>query len=148
MKKAGRTSLVLIAVVVAVLIGGVVLLLMLSGEAPETVAGKWLAALAKGDVDTLTDLSYFGNRPESYVRDQWQFATHTANPYYRFRYQVEGSRPINNESAAVHIEMMPDSNKPNPIPLPYDLGMVKVNGRWKVDVRTINRAIYPALPRP
>jgi len=148
MKKAGRASLVLLAVVVAVFIGGVILLFMLSGEAPETVANKWLYALAKGDVPTLTRLSYIGNKPESDLQKQWEFTTKVANPYYRFRYLVKGSRPISSEASAVQIEMMKDANKTGSVPEPYDIPMARVDNQWKVDLRGINRDIYPDLPRP
>src|SRR5436309_2575680 len=104
MKQAGRISFVLLAVIVAILVAGGVLVVMLAGEAPESVATQWMRALKRGDVDTLTKLSYMGSEPPAEVAKKWDFTVHTVNPYYQFMYGITGSKQLDQETASVQIE--------------------------------------------
>lgn len=146
MKKAGRISFVLLAVIVALVAGVFVFVFLLSGEAPESVATKFLAALSKGDPKTLTALSYMGSEPESNIEQKWQFTVDVTR-YYQFKYLIEGVKQVDPDAANVQVEMMKDANRPGAVPEHFELPMVKINNHWKVDLRALNREIYPALPR-
>lgn len=118
---------------------------LISGESPTGVANRFLVALAKGDVDTLTDLSYYEGSKET-LREKWKYATQVSGPYYRFAWTITTTKQPDDKSAAVRTSMFrgfgPGSFGEN-----FDIPLVKVDGKWKVDVHAISRGLFPGLPR-
>jgi hypothetical protein len=123
MKLAGRVSVLAVLAIFAVIVGGAVIVLLTTGESPESAATSFLSALAKGDINELTNLSYMANQSPEEVKKKWDFAENVAGPYYRFAYRVTGSNQADANDA------------------------VKVGDKWKVDVRSVNIELFPALPR-
>ncbi|HEY3782889.1 MAG TPA: DUF2950 family protein [Fimbriimonadaceae bacterium] len=146
MKKAGRVSLLSLIVIAVVLIGGAVVLLLIVPDSPESAATQFFSALATGNVDKLVSLSDMGDETPDQVRAQWQFATHDAGKYYQFIFQVDSSSQTDATDASVKVQMLRNPDKPGGYMETFDIPMVKKNDGWKVDVRAVNRTIYPALP--
>lgn len=146
MKLAGRVSILTLVVCAAVLVGGAIVLLLTVGDSPETAAQEFLSALAKGDVDSLTKLSYMGDEKAEQVKSEWTFAV-DAGKYYRFAYQMLGSNQSDPKDAAVQIKIIRNLGKPASYDENKELPMVKFGGQWLVDVRSMDNELYPALPR-
>lgn len=143
MRRAGKAHLITIAVLLGLAVLGV--LLMFSGDNPMGAASRFMSALAKGDVDTLTKLSYYEG-PKDKLREQWEFACKEAGEYYLFRWRVQTAR-IHGEDRAAVLTWIERNLGPSSFEEKIDLPMVKEDGAWKVDVRAIYRGMYPALPR-
>jgi hypothetical protein len=147
MKRAGRISLVLAAVVVVAILAVIALVTLTRTESPETVAHDFMNALVMGDADTLAKLSYMDPDTPEQIRSKWDFTVHKAGPHYRFVWEPRGSVEPDSENAAVRIGVYRNVLRERELADPYELPLVKVNGHWKVDVRAINREMYPGLPR-
>jgi hypothetical protein len=147
MKKAGKVSLLTLIVVVALLIGGAVVLLLIVPDSPESAATQFFSALATQDVDKLVNLSDMGDEPADKVRKQWDFAVHDAGKYYQFVFNVTGSTQSGPNDGSVKVEMYRNPDKPGAYSETFDIPMVKKGEHWRVDVRAVNRTIYPALPQ-
>lgn len=143
MLRAGKVHIVPILAVVGVVVLAV--LLFLARESPAAAADRFLVALAKGDVNRLMELSYFGGDREE-LRRQWEFATQEAGKYYRFRYQIRFAKEVG-DTAAVSLEFERDAFSGASFPENRQIPMVRQGGRWKVDVAAMTRDLYPALPR-
>jgi hypothetical protein len=146
-KKGGRISLVLILAIIAVLIGVSVMYATTSGDSPESAGSKFMSALAKGDVDQLTDLSYVVNATPADIHQKWDFACHTAGPYYHFKWRANGAIIADQDTAALKIWYTKDANARGSYEDTFELPLIRVNGHWKVDVSSMDHSIYPAMPR-
>lgn len=144
MKRSGRTSIVVIITVV--LVAAVVGLFLMAGESPNGVGVKFLTALANGNSKTLAELSYMdGNTPEQ-IEEKWK-QTHEISKYWLFAYKVMGTTIQDDKTATIRLDWVKNAASPSAYGEKYELPMVKVDGKWKVDVRAISREMYPALPR-
>ena len=147
MKKSGRISFVLLAVIVAAIAAIVVFVLVSSEESPETVGSNFLRALAKGDLDTLTKLSYMDKTSDADIHKKWDYTINTAGPYFRFIYRVKGSSRVSSDSGAVIVSWTKDVQNPTAYAIDYEIPMLKIDHHWKVDVRSLNRDMFPGLPQ-
>lgn len=145
MNQSGRVSLVAVLGVVAVVV--VTALLFMSRESLTSLGGRFMTALSKGDVDTLTEMSYLGNRTPQQIRDEWTFTTKTAGKYYNFRYRITSAREADDKSATVTMMVERDIDSGSSYEEKRELPLVKVGNDWKVDVANISRDVYPSLPR-
>ncbi len=144
MKRSGRTSIVV--VITIVLVAAVVGLFLLAGESPTGVGVKFLTSLAKGDTKTLADLSYMeGNTPQQ-VEEKWK-QTKDATKYWMFAFSVKNTTLQDSDSASLVLDWIKNASNPSAYGEEFELPMVKVDGKWKVDVRAISREMYPALPK-
>lgn len=146
MKQAGRVSLLSIIVIAAVLIGGAVLVLLHSSDSPESAAATFMTALAKGDVNTLTNLSYVTNETPDEIRKQWDFAENHAGKYYCFSWEMTSSLQSDASNAAISMQFVKNLGKPASYPETVNIPLVKDQGTWKVDVAAVDRTLFPALP--
>lgn len=153
MKQSGRVSLLaLLSLVCLVLVAGV---LMFSQEGLGTVGTRFMGALASGDVDQLTKLTYLGNRSQEDIKKAWTFTTTVPGQHYFFRWHLLDSRQADATSGSVRVAVERNIGSGGSYDENYGLQMVKVgpdnqlspNGTWKVDVGGINREMYPGLPR-
>lgn len=145
MNRSGRVSIGgLLAVVVVAIVAAV---FFLSKESLTTVGARFMNALAHGDVDTLTKLSYIGNESPDEIRKQWDYAVNKTGKYYNFSFQITGESQPDKNSGAVRMQVMRDLDNPSSYPENFQLPMIKVGDEWKVDVKGINREMYPGLPR-
>lgn len=145
MNQSGRVSLLgILGLASFVLIGA---LLFLSRESLNSVGGRFMSALAKGDVDTLTKMSFLGKRTPEEIRNMWKFTVGTSGKYYNFRYRITSSRQADQNSGTVTMMFTKDADSPSAFEEKRELPLVKVNDDWKVDVANMSRDIYPGLPR-
>lgn len=144
MKRSGRVSIILIITVV--LVAAALGLFLLAGESPTGVGTKFLTALANGNTKTLAELSYMEGKTPSEVEEAWK-ETYEASKYWYFAYQVKGSTEQDDSSATVRLGWVKNASNPSAFEENFALPMIKVDGKWKVDVRAISREMYPNLPQ-
>lgn len=132
----------------AVVLGLVVLVFVLSAAqgSPSAVSVKFMEALATGNVDKLTELSYV-EVPKEELRKKWEYALKVAGPTYRFIWTVEPAVQASDTTAAAKLNLTHKTYSAIPMDDKYEIPMVKHDGKWLVDVAGLNREIFPALPR-
>jgi hypothetical protein len=145
MKKAGR-ALVPVIFAVAVVVVGLLFLVLASSGTSTAVADDFLVALAKGDAKTLADLGYMEGTTPDQAQKMWEKTLARAK-YYRFAWRVKNTVQASPTNASVQMDVVRNVDTPGSFPDAYELPMVKIDGKWKVDVRGISRQMYPALPR-
>jgi hypothetical protein len=122
-------------------------LLALSADSPRTAANRFLTALARGEAEELTNLSYFEPpRDAATVRGLWA-KTLDRGAYFRFVWRIRGTTELPNDRATVAIQYVRDAGTRFAYEENFSLDMVRDQGRWKVDVLSLSREMYPALPR-
>lgn len=120
-------------------------LLAFSKQSPATVGSQFMSALAEGNVDKLTDLTYMPGSEKNEIREKWEYATKVAGKHYIFNWQIKGDSQSDERTASVRVEV--DKNMQG-YGDAYGLDIRKdEDGKWKVDVRSISREMYPGLPR-
>ncbi|MEO7454121.1 MAG: hypothetical protein ABIV13_05095 [Fimbriimonadales bacterium] len=123
---------------------GVVILMI--GKSPEEAAREFMAALSKGDVTTLTRLSYMPD-PEQPVEQQWRETFDEKAKNYVFAWQLQGSEKVSENDAVVKVMIVeyrgPELHENDITNLP----LTKRDGEWKVDLRSLSRSFFPGLPR-
>lgn len=144
-KRAGRANWLIVSGILGLVVA--VVLVFFSGEAPETAGTRFMTALATGDVNTLVKMSHAEGIPEQELRDQWTFATQVAAPHYRFVYRVTSGVQADANTASVRMSVVRNAERPTSYEEKFELPLVKVNGQWKVDILSLDRRLYPALPR-
>lgn len=145
MRQSGRGNWIVISlVVVAAVIFSVFLF---SGESPSVASERFMEALAKGDAEALTDMSYFSpERPRDKVLSDWK-KTLEISKYYRFAWITKSSSSPAPGRASVKMEFTRDADKGSAYSEGFSLDLVQKNGKWLVDVKSLSRELYPALPR-
>ena len=145
MNQSGRVSVLGILGLLSFVL--IATLLFLSRESLNSVGGRFMSALAKGDVDTLTKMTYLGKRSPDEIRTMWTFTTKTAGKYYNFAYRITSSQQSNATNGSVTMQIMRDADSGSAYEEKRELPLLKVGDEWKVDVANISRDIYPGLPR-
>lgn len=145
-KRAGRVS-PLVILGIAGLIGMIgVLLFTRGGGSPAQRVHEFFAALDRGDIDAIMETSTFGDVPEAELREKWQQCVDRAE-YYIFAMQIKATSFSTPDEATVAVEMFQNAGNPNAGSKRFQVPVIKVDGEWKVDARSLTRSIYPALPR-
>jgi hypothetical protein len=145
MKVRGRVNWIILSVLVLTAL--IVFLAFFGGEAPSTAANRFLLALGKGDVETLTEMSYFKpERPREQVEADWK-KTLSYSRHFLFMWRVKSDRRPTPDRAIVALLFVKDARRSGSYEENFILDLVKVDGKWKVDVQSINREMFPALPR-
>ncbi|HEY0867724.1 MAG TPA: hypothetical protein VGE01_10110 [Fimbriimonas sp.] len=146
MNQSGRVNPVTLLAVVAIVLFAFVLLF--SREGVSTVGARFMGALARHDVDTLTKMTYLGEGiSDEEIRKKWDFAVNEAGKHYRFAWKVTGTTQTTENEAAVRLQVVRNMESGAAYEENFQLPLVKRNGEWKVFVRGINREMFPALPR-
>ena len=145
MKQAGRIHWLVIVACAALV--AILALAFLAGPSAGSTAGDFLRALQAGNVDRLTELSNVPKGEEAKLRKQWEFCIHAATPYYNFLWRSSFTKKITDEAEVVHIKLFKNADKPGSYDEDFEIPMVKVDGRWKVDIYRLTSKLYPALPR-
>jgi hypothetical protein len=145
MNRFGRINMVLVVgIMVVVLLAFVI---FVTRESVTTVGSRFMSALAKGDVNTLTEMTYLDGRGKEDVRKQWEFSVNEVGKHYRFAWKISSANESNGENAAVRLQVIRDLENPSAFEENFQLPLRKENGQWKVDVSNISRDMFPALPR-
>lgn len=146
MKRAGRVSpLVILGVLGLLGILGVIIFTR-SGTSPAQRVNDFFGALGSADLETIINVSTFGDRPADEMRPKWQQCLDRTT-YYKFAIQIKDTTYTSDEEATVAVEIYKNIMNPGVTSTRIQVPVVKVNGEWLVDARSLSRDAYPALPR-
>lgn len=142
-RRAGIHWMVLVGIVGAV---AILFLLFSGGESASAVGVKFMEALARGDADELTQLSYHPDKSSEELKQEWEYTTQTVGKHYLFTYAVLGEQRQDEDQATVRLQVTRNlgsgSYEEN-----FGLPMEKRDGKWRVVVNELSREMYPGLPR-
>ena len=144
MKQAGKAHWLTIAGILSVFV--VAGLFFFGKDSAATTAGEFMSALAKGDVDTLTELSWFQGATKEQLKEKWRYSVKEVGPHYVFAWKINAVTRSGDDSAAARMQVIRNLDAGG-YEENFQLPLVKDNGNWKVDVRSISRAMYPGLPK-
>jgi hypothetical protein len=124
----------------------IIVVMLMIGKSPEQAAREFMTALSKGDVATLTSMSYLPD-PEAPLEEQWRHTFDNIAKNYVFAWQIQGSEKMSEEEAVVRILIIeyrgPELHENDIANLP----LTKRDGEWKVNLRSLSRLFFPGLPR-
>ena len=115
-------------------------------ESLTTVGARFLVALGKHDVDTLTKMTYLDNQSPEQIRKQWERCFEYSK-YFRFDWHIVNGTQQGQTEGTVTFNVTAPLDDLNAYDQNRQLRLVNVNGQWKVAVREIARDFYPMLPR-
>lgn len=141
MKQSGRASWIMIVALVSVL--AVTGMFLFAGESPQTACNRFFEHLAKGNVEGLVKDGYIEGMTPEEQKKKWDYAVNVAGPYFRFIWRIKNYVKANDTHAFVNLAITTQATDYEET---YRIPMVRVDGRWRVDVRGMSRGIYPALP--
>lgn len=144
MHRSGKAHWLTIVGILSIVLIGV--LALFSRDSPAATAGSFMDALGDGDLDKLVDLSYMPGDTPDQVRKKWAF-TLDAGKYYRFTYRITHVAQSDEKTGAATMQVVRNAIAGSSYEEKYQLPLVKVDGKWKVDANSISRGLYPALPR-
>jgi hypothetical protein len=145
MRSSGKVSVTLI--IVAAFVVGIVFMALATGESPTIASARFMNALAQGEAETLTDLSYAPGVPREEMLEQWKFATDVVAPYYVFTYEITDEARPTKGTAIVSMMVTKNAASGSAYPERFELQLYDTDDGWKVDVFSISRDMYPGLPR-
>lgn len=143
--RSGRVSVWTIVIAIPVIV--IVAFMFLGGESSTTAASRFMSALAKHDVATLTEMSDLPGQDKEAIRKQWDYALNVAAPYYVFRWALREASRDTGEEATVQLYVWRNAASPSSYEEPFEMRLRKVEGKWKVQVDQLHREMFPALPR-
>jgi hypothetical protein len=118
-----------------------------SGDTPTTTAARFMKALADGDYKTLAKMSYDGEVPQEELERQWEYTMTVAAPHYQFSYEIKGETQPAKDSATVWMMFTKNVGSGGSYAERFDLPMIRTKDGWKVDALSMNREMFPGLPR-
>lgn len=104
-------------------------------------------ALARGDSKKLAQLSFIEGVSQQDLEKKWDATVQGASRYYRWGWRPHLATQASDSVAAVSFQVTRDWDLPGSYEEKFELPMLKRDGQWKVDVRRIDRRMYPFLPR-
>ena len=145
MNRSGRVNLLILAGLGIIALVGV--LFFLNQDSMMGAGTRFMTALAKHDVDTLTSLTYLDRRDPAKVKADWEFAVNEAGKHYRFMWVAETAKEADASNGAIQLRVWRNLDQPSTFDEKFQLPMIKENGKWKVLVSGISREMFPGLPR-
>jgi len=148
MKRRSSGALRFNPIIVIGVIGIVVIpiVLFLLGQSPEAAAKEFMTALGTGDVDKLTEMTYLPD-PESDIKEQWKTTFETSAHNYVFGWQFGTTQKDDPDRAVVRVIITefrgPETHENDQSNIP----MIRKDGKWLVDIRSLSRTFFPGLPR-
>ena len=122
------------------------IIMLMLGQSPQSAANEFMQALAKGDVDKLTEMSYLPD-PSRPLRDQWKDTFDLYAKDYIFGYEMGTSEKMGPNDAVIKVTIVefrgPEMHENDTANLP----LKRVDGKWKVALRDLSRTFFPGLPR-
>ncbi len=144
MKQSGRVNIIMLGGLVGVAV--IAFFAMFSGESASVAATRFMSALASRDINTLVATSYIEKASPEEIRKEWEYCINVANPNYVFEWSVLGEVQPDDKSASVRLDVKRDASSPASYGEKFGLPLVKIDNKWMVDVRSIDRDMYPFLP--
>lgn len=130
----------------AAVVGVAILSFTLTGDSPGQGAARFMDALARGDVDAVTENSFIDGMDQETLRERWDYTLNVAAPHYRFAWRIINTSNQGPDTASVRLEYVRNLT-PGSFEEYFELPMVRRDNRWLVDVRGISREMFPSLPR-
>jgi hypothetical protein len=124
----------------------IVILMFMSSSSPEAAGERFMRALAAHDVRTLTEMSHL-EKPERPLAEQWDECVNKRAKNYMFVWVWEGFHTEGTDAAVGKLHLV---EFPGPEPKDsetFELPLLLVDGNWKVDLASLSRKFFPALPR-
>lgn len=121
-------------------------LVFFARDSAGATAGNFMTALAKGDVPELVRLSHMPEVSNEDLKKKWEF-TVDAGKYYRFTWKITAVEQLTETTGTAKMQVMRNATSGSSYEENFQLPLVKIDGEWKVDVSSMNRGLYPALPR-
>lgn len=145
MKQSGRANWIL--AVLVVIVAAIATMFAAAGESPTDAGARFMHALARQDADTLARMSFFNpaRTPEEVLAD-WKH-TLKISKTYMFAWRIQSSSKPTGDRCSLVMGFTRDANNTMSYEETFPLELVKRDGKWLVDVRSLSRAMYPALPR-
>lgn len=145
MKRSGRVSPLIVVGIACLLL--IFPLMCASTRGPEYTAAEFMTALGKADVDKLAQTSIIGSASPERTRELWK-QTLERGQHYLFTFRVGASTQNTPDTAVVELWLRRNLQlKMGQEEEKFQLPLIKQNNAWKVDVQSMDRNIYPALPR-
>jgi hypothetical protein len=148
-RQSGKVSLLALAFVA--IIGMIIASFAFAKEDAAAVGAQFMDALARHDVDKLTELSLIEKtdpagieEEKKLLRSQWDFSVNTAGKHYPFFWKITNATTATENHSTVVVQI--NKGGPNGYDEKYELSLEKSGGKWKVDVRSISKTMFPALP--
>src|SRR5688500_7593593 len=110
MRERGRASIIVIAGLLSVAL--VVVIFFMAKPSPADAGAQFMDALARGDVNKLTELSYMERDTPEQVRQKWRTTMEHAAKYYRFAWQLTSHKTLGEDRAAVILLVARDFGDP------------------------------------
>lgn len=126
----------------------VAVILIFSQESPKAAGTRFMDAMARGDVKTISSLSVLGKDDQPTIEKKWDRALNFVGKHYGFTWMITAESKASETSAAVRMQVERNIQDPSFYEEKFELPMIKVNGKWKVDVGNLDRRIFPGLPQP
>lgn len=121
---------------------------LLGGESPSSAAGRFMEALGSGDTKKLTKMSWMDGLSPEQIERKWEYTTQTAGRTYRFKWQLLADTQPTPDQAIVRLWVWRDyNNRSSSYEEKFEVPLLKKDGKWVVDVKRLNRLMYPGLPR-
>lgn len=133
---------ILMVVAVFVLVG-----MSLFSDSPQQAGGRFMDALARHDSQKLGQLSHVSGQSSEQMAQRWEKLVNGPAKHFRFYWRISGTSQASGDTAAVQMFVERDQGAPTAYEEKFELPMVKVEGQWKVDIRRLDRRIFPFLPR-
>ena len=148
-RQSGKISL--LSVAVAAIFVMIIASLFLAKEDPQAVGAQFMDALARHDVDKLTELSFTGKTDPQEVaaekkklHDQWDFCVNVAGQHFGFLWKVSAATLATDNHGSVTV--MLTKAGPSSYEEKYELPLEKEGGRWVIDAGAISRNMFTGLP--
>jgi hypothetical protein len=149
-RQSGKINILALAFLA--IVGMIVASLAFAKEDPSAVGAQFMDALARHDVDKLTELSYVDKETpaeieaaKKHLREQWDFSVNVAGQHYPFFWKISNSNKATESNATVTVQI--SKGGPNAYDEKYELPLLRSNDKWKVDATGISRTMFPALPQ-
>lgn len=146
MARSGKVSPIVVIGVLGVLGFLILLAFLQAADSPSVRVQKFFVGLAKGQVDQIMQVSKFGDEPEDVVRKKWEKCLYRTE-YYRFFWKVRETVTPTPDEAIVFVEIYRGVDRGQPYEERYEVPVIRENGQWYVDAKSLDRRIHPALPR-
>ncbi len=139
----GRIN-VIIAIGLAGLIA-IAALFFFAKASPESAAVEFLDALAKKDVNKLVELSFVESSRDN-LKQQWEDCVNKYAKHFNFVWDIKGSQKTASDRATIRVEYYKFQGAAAGLEGPFEVPMVEKNGKWMVDLSSLSKDFFPALP--
>lgn len=143
-RRSGKVHWMGVTTIVALVL--VLGLIFKQGDTPSAGAARFMKALAAGDVDQLTENSFLDGLSEQELKQQWTTTVKDYLPHFLFLYTFTTEETNSDKLATVKMRYRPELDNDSGYERNLGVQLELVNGRWKVDIGSIDREIVPALP--